>query len=237
MANLEQLHSSLQQFQQRGFGPRGNRTASGLLPKWSEILERFTFNAQDFIKAEAAIMRNSALSNEGKQAAKAELAKSAIEKVSWVGGKLAGAQQARDRWKAVCLDYMAQPKGDAMTLEHRAFEVRVRHRDKPQNEIDMVFLQAAERLDGEVMRALQAGPGGPMIAGEMLSRAEHIYAERRNPQLFQQWQEIEVLIEHIEGVANHGAQVLLTMTLGAERPAILKALGLQEAKEEVPAHA
>lgn len=157
-----------------------------------------------------------------------------------MGEKLTGAKEVKARQMKVCLDYMTRPKGNESAQEDREREVRDSYRAKPQHDRDMAFFRAAERLDDETMRGLQGGPGGAWIGGESLSRAEQLYAERRNPELYSEWQAIEVFIEHIESLATFAAQVLLTLTMGTERPAILKALGLLDVlttTEEGPAHA
>ncbi len=84
-------------------------------------------------------MRNSRLSNEGKQTAKAELGKAAIQDVKWLGAKLTDAETAAARYKALLLGYMARPKGDA--AEQYALELEVRNdlRAKPQQDRDIAF--------------------------------------------------------------------------------------------------
>lgn len=224
----------------RGFGPKGNRRAPDMLAPFQELVEHARGVNETLTKQHSAIMRDTNLSREGRERALLALGQAAPKNFRFLGEKLTNAQEARDRWKAACLDYMTRPKGNEQVQEDREREVRDSYRAKPQQDRDMVFFRAAERLDGETMRGLQGGPGGPWISGEALSRAEQLYAERRNPELYRQWQEIDVLIEHIEGLATFALQVLLTLTMGTERPAILKALGLPEEPkiaEEAPAHA
>lgn len=236
MSTFEQALSAIQEHQRRGFGDLGNRRAPSMLEKWQQDLERAESNYQDFIEQEASIRRNTTLSNEGKQAAKAELAKTAIKKLSWIGERVANTNAAGERLRATCLDYQTRPKGaNEGVAEAREREVRDSLRTKSQSDRDMAFFRAAEQLDGETMRALMNGPGGPWIEGDILARAETVFAERRNPVAFRSWQELDVYREYLVGIANHAAQVLLTMTVGAERPAILKALGIEE--KEAPAHA
>lgn len=239
MSTPDQLFSSIQAFQQREFGPKGNRRAPGLIGPWMELLQRAAGVVETLAKRESAIMRDTNLSREGRAKALADLGKAAPSDFRFVGEKLTNAQEFKSRCMKACLDYMTRPKGNESVQEDREREVRDSYRAMPQLDRDLAFLKAAEQVNAETMRGLQAGPGGPWISGEALSRAEQLYAERRNPELYAQWQAIEVLIEHIQGIATHAAQVLLTMTMGTERPAILKALGLPEVTttEEGPAHA
>ena len=234
MSIFEQPLSAVREHQRRGFGERGNRKAPSMLERWQEDLQRAESNYQDFIQQEASIMRNSALSNEGKQAAKAELAKTAIRKLSWIGEKVANTSAALGRLRATSIDFMNRPKGIEAVQDAREREVRDSYRAKPHHDRDMAFFRAAERLDSETMRALQEAPGGPWITGDILARAETMFAERRNPVAFQNWQELDVYREYLQGIAAHAASTLLTLTLGAERAAIMTALGIEDT--EAPAH-
>ena len=96
----------------------------------------------------------------------------------------------------------------------------------------MTFLQAAQCLDGESMRALLDGPGGPWISGEVRSRGEELYASRRNAEAFETLRDLGVYEEHLQGVRDHAARVLLTM--GADQARIKEFLGVLT---EEPVHA
>lgn len=244
MQSIELFKASLatykQAFDRRLVGVQGKEPAEKAArtkAAWVAIVERLDLNAADWAKREGEIMRNTRLSNEGKQTAKAELGKAAISDVKWLGDKLIDAEAAAARYKALLFGYMTRPKGDAGEQYARELEVRNGLRSASQVDKDAAFHRAAERLDGEFMRALQNGPGGPWISGEILSRAETAFAQRQNPEVYQQWRDVEVLIEHLRGIAEHGARVLLGLTMGQERLAILKTLGLPDVEEKGPAHA
>lgn len=229
----DQFTAFLTEAKESGLGIQGNRKAPGMLAPYLDIVERVTAANERLTERRSAVMRDANLSREGRERALAALAPVAIKEFSFVGEKLTNAKEAVVRCQTGCLDYRARPTGNEVVQEGREREFRDSLRAKPQHDRDMAFYRAAERLDAEGMRGLMSGPGGPWISGEMLSRGETMYAERRNPQLHEQWQQIDVLIERLEGIARFAAQVLLT--LGAERPATLKALGIEE-KEEA-AHA
>jgi len=240
---LEQALAGIKTLQQRGFGPEGNRQAPDRLERWAEIEDRARVQTEDLSKQEFTIRRDSRLSDAGKAEKGRELAQTATGDFRWIGREITQTSEAQDRLRALCLDYLKAPKdGDKLLAFLREQEVRQHFRDQPEHERRMAFQQAAERLDGETMRAFQTGPGGPWIAGETLQRAEEIYGQRRNPEAWKNMQSLGVYAEHLNVLAMLIARALLSY--GADQSAVEKALAIplgpaREGAEQVqePAHA
>lgn len=231
MTDFNQVRAGIISNQQRGFGPKGNRQAPDRLEKWAEIEDRAQAQVEDLLKRELAIKTDSRLSREGHAEKLRELAAVAVQEFSWIGRELAQVQEAQDRLKSLCLDYLNPLKNSNETVEYfRGKEVRDDLRSQPQRDRDMRFLRAAESLDAEVMRALQTGPGGPWIQGETVERAEQMYGERRNPEAWANLRCLSVYRDHVTALASHVGLALLAWR--AEPSAIKKALGVAVAPEE-----
>lgn len=225
MATAEQFRMSLQQYIQRGFGQP--HKATGMLARWQEDLDHLHRDNEELIEAQSVIMRNNRLSREGRQQDLAELGtETAIKKLAWLGERSARTLEARERLRSLCLDYADRPKGmDPTQAYFREREVRDSLRTHSQHDKEIAFLKAAESLDAESMRALQNGPGGAWIKGDVLVRAEQVYGAIRNPEAWSNLQGVEIYLTHLQGVIQHAARVLLT--LGADPVVVKDVLGIQ----------
>jgi hypothetical protein len=222
---LEQALASIKTLQPRGFGPKGNRQALDRLDRWAEIEDRARSQVEDLSKQESAIRLDSRLSDAGKAEKGLELAQTETTNFGWIGREITQTSEAQDRLRALSLDFLTGAKDADKLLEFlREQEVRQHFRNQPEHERQMAFLKAAERLDGETMRAFQTGPGGPWIAGETLQRAEQSYSERRNREAWKNLQSLGVYAEHLNALAMLIARALLSY--GAEPRAIEKALSI-----------
>lgn len=232
MATPEQLRMSLEQYAQRGFGKP--KVAEGMLERWLSDVNRLQQDNDALIQQRAVIMRNSDLSNEGRQKALTKLANEAVKKLSWVGEKRNRTIDAQARLRTLCLDYMTRPKGaDAMMGYFREREIRDSLRTGSQQDREIAFLKAAERLDAETMRALLDRPGGSLVEGNIRSRGEEQYGARRNPEAWANLHDLDIYLDHLHGVIGHAAHVLLDM--GAD-PAVVKETLAEESVKQV-AHA
>jgi hypothetical protein len=194
-------------------------------------MDRARAQVEDLLKREFAIKKDSRLSAEGKVEKLRELAEVATEEFRWIGREVDHIHEAQARLNALCLDYLIVPRDTDKQIQYwREMEIRQSLRHQPEHVRNIAFLKAAEQLDGETMRAIQTGPGGPWIAGEPIKRAEEIYGQRRNPEAWKTLQSLNVYLEHVLGVADHIAQALLTWR--AEPSSIKKALGINMASEE-----
>jgi hypothetical protein len=162
------------------------------------------------------------------------LAEAAAKELAWIGTKVAELLEAKARLRALIFDFMPRLKGNEVVQYWREREMRDSLRGRPQLERDMTFLQAAQRLDGESMRALLDGPGCPWISGEVRSRGEELYASRRNAEAFETLRDLGVYEEHLQGVRDHAARVLLTINHGTDPARIKEFLGVLT---EEPVHA
>jgi hypothetical protein len=231
---FDQVLASMISNRQRRFGQKGNREAPDRLERWAEIEDRARAQVEDHLKRELAIKTDSRLSAEGRAEKLHELAQTGTEECSWLGRELAQIHEIEERLKSLCLDYMAMPKNSNESVEYfRGKEVRDDLRGQPQHDRDMRFLRAAESLDAEVMRALQSGPGGAWVKGEVVQRAEEMYGQRQDPSAWARLQSLKVYLQHVEALATHIGLALLA--LRADPSAIKKALGVAVAPEE-PAH-
>ena len=229
--DFSQVLAGIVSNQQRGFGPTGNRQAPDRRERWAEIENRAQAQVEDILKRELAIKADGRLSREGRAEKLRELAAVAAQEFSWIGREIAQVHEVEGRLKSLALDYLAVPKdADKQVQYWREKEARDEFRGRPQHDKNMRFLQAAEAKDHEVMRALQAGPGGPWIQGETLQRAEEMYGQRRDPEAWARLQSLRVYLDHMQGLAAHIGLALLAWR--AEPAAIKKALGVAVAPEE-----
>lgn len=225
MVTPEQLVARSQEDQRRATSAPHHGESQ--LSRWVEIAVMVERQAQEWVKQEAAISRDTRLSDQGRREAMAAHAQKAVPETKWLGDKRNQIIETIARLRALCLDFMERPKGADLTEAYfRERELRDGLRGRPQVERDGAFLRAAERLDRETMRALLDAPGAePWVSEEARRRGETSYGQRKNAEVWARVQDLEVLLDHVSGLADHVGQVLLTM--GGEPSAIKKALGIQ----------
>lgn len=200
---------------------------------WVDIRNRALAWKEKFSEQPSAILRNRALSDLGRREAIAGVANAALQDpmILELQSKRTEIIEAKTRLTGLTLNYMTRPKDrNEQELFARERELRLGFRDRPQADRDVAFLMAAQRLDAETMRALIDAPGTePWISGEARRRGDEVFGQRNNPAYWQKIHDLDVLLEHLEGLANFAVQVLLTM--GADPAKIKETLGIQSEGE------
>lgn len=224
MATTGELGMSLKEYRRNPF--HNPTRAEGQVLRFVEIVTQTEGWNESVAKREFAIANNSNLSDVGKRDARSKLALEALQELRFLGDKLSQTIEAIDRLKRQSLDYGTRPKGADPLLSYlREREVRDYLCDATFQEREIAFLRAAERLDAETMRAMLDAPGQPWITADMRARGDEAYGERKNPEAWLMIQDLDVLREHVQGIANHAGHVLLT--LGAGSAAIKDAIAAQ----------
>jgi hypothetical protein len=187
------------------------------------------------VEREAAISRDSRLSDEGRRLAKAELAQSLIEDMRWLGNERRKSIEIQTRMRALVLDYLERPKDvDPDIAYKREKEIRDDYRARPQQERDLAFMKAAEVRNAEVMRALLTAPGiEPWISEDIHRRGDTVYGRAKNAEIWGRLEDLDVLLDYVGGLADHAALALVSM--GADRAGVKEALAITSIVSDEPA--
>lgn len=190
---------------------------------------------QTFRRKESDVLANGHLSDLGRQAAIRKVAAEAAGDLGPLRRPITATKEAMGRLKSVVLDYMSLPEGqDKLEALLLAQEVRTEYRSRPQSEKDGAFIQAAERLDRATLRAFQTAPAGPWVSGEMLQRAEQVYAEHNNPDVLEQLRRLQQLFDHYVSLSRMIALALLAYDLVPDQVEQALGVSLQEMQIDRP---
>lgn len=169
------------------------------------------------------VLKDRALSPEGKVQKLATLAERITPDFSFLGNVLQQADAARDRLTKLLYDPItAKPKGNEIVIFLREQEIRQALRSASASERQAKFLLALEADDLETSRALLDWPGGPMISADIRRRGEEAYARRVNAPAWEKLQAVEYMREHLASLATQTGQWL--MSLGATPERVQKAV-------------
>lgn len=219
------LLRSLEAQRGHGFGRTGNRQAEAHLERFENFLDMTTKLVQGVVANAAAIRKNPKLSQVGQDEELQKLATATIDDVEYLGKERSTVGEAIGRLRDVALDFRVPPKDADKTLEFwRGWELRQDFRHRPEAERVHAFLAAAERGDGETMRAFVTGPGLPLVSGELIQRAEEIYAQKKSPEVWSTLQGLEIYRDGLGALASQVASALVTHRAGRE--SIEKALSI-----------
>lgn len=172
------------------------------------------------------IQRDRERSDEGKKKAWASLATSEATQFAFIGGHRTNTAERVSSLESTNYGFLNMPQESEMkTLirELRAGELRA-----PYNKSDnrnKAYLEALERDDIETAQAFINAPGGSWVSDESKRRGAEAYATRHTPKEFQELQDILVVQEHIDMVAEQTRQALTA--LGGDPVVIAKALKVQ----------
>lgn len=241
MTGYEQALASSKTLRTRGLGPRANKQEdSDNLKRRQELDDRTGALLEHLHGQERAILANKRLSDLGRTERVRELAQSEAKEFGYLGREFTKTREVMNRLKALCLDYRIVPKDADKQVEYlRGWEVRQDFRHRPQHEREGAFFSAAERLDGEYMRAFLTGPGLPLVTGDIVGRAEEAYGQRRNPEAWDTLQRTSQYHEYVLGLARIVAWALTSYVVppadiekALQTP--LVELGIEPAKQPLP---
>lgn len=95
------------------------------------------------------------------------------------------------------------PIEEDRTLRYlREQEIRMGWRDKPQAERDREYIRALHAGDHETARALSNAPGGPLVTADTKRRVDTAYAEQRFPAAYENFSQVSVLREQLQGLSD-----------------------------------
>lgn len=178
-----------------------------------------------FRRKESDILADGHLSDLGRQDKLRRVAAEAAGDLGPLRRPIVAAKELQGRHKNVVLDYQQLPEGqDRLEALLLAQEVRAEFRTLRQDQRDAGFIAAAQRGDRVTMRAMMSAPAGAWISGETLQRAEQLYASKRDPEVWEQLQRLQGLLDHLTSLARMIALALLAYHL--EPAQIETALGL-----------
>lgn len=219
------LLRSLEPQRGHGFSRTGNRQAEAHRERWEGFLDMTIRLVQTVVANAAAIRKNPRLSPVGQDAELQKLATATIDDVGYLGKEISTTLEALTRVRAVALDFNVIPRDADKTFQFwREWEIRQDYRNRPEAERQAAFLAAATRGDAEFMRAFISGPGLPLVSGELVARAEALYAEKKHPEAWSTLQGLQVYHDRLGELAGHVGQALLTWK--ADPSAIEKNLGI-----------
>ncbi len=174
--------------------------------------------------AEQGILRDRTTSDEGKLNALVTLAEKSVERFAFLGRMAEQASVSMDDYERQLYADLEVPAkesdGARLVRELRACEVRGLHEG---DNYDAVFLQALEKGNMEVARALLDAPTGSLVSDDVLQRGKVQFAQRTNKALYTKWQSVERLRDRLQGIANFVAKMLLR--LGAKPETVAAVFG------------
>jgi hypothetical protein len=157
---------------------------------------------------------NPHLSQDGKRARVAELATKADMSVLTTVRTETQAHRARLH---TLLFAMPTSKEDPVLVRLDAREIRDSVKGLSQPKIDQIYLDAVTAGQHEKVRALTTGPLGSLVSAEFQQRVEEDHAQHSQPAVYENYQQVTLLQEHLDGLHDHASRALKAM--GAADPA------------------
>lgn len=94
-------------------------------------------------------------------------------------------------------------------------EIRSELKGTSQHERDLAYLNAVQADQHETVRALTAGPRGSLVSAEFQQRIMNEHAQKSQPAVFANYEQAQILKEHLDSLETHATQVL--QALGAPK--------------------
>ena len=78
-----------------------------------------------------------------------------------------------------------------------------------------MFFNAVKSGRHETVRALTGGPLGSLVSEDLRQRAQTEHAQQTQPAVYENFEQVKLLEEHLDGLHNHATGALRDMGLGS----------------------
>lgn len=185
-------------------------------------LTKLIAQLQEYDTAELKILHNEHLAQGGKMAAIRELGEKFVPTTAWLKNLSTKHQKEDEGFRTRLFDVKSPIEND-LVREMRRQEIRRPLARQNQAERDVAFYRAAEQDNDEMLDAMLSSPTGPMVSDGERTRALDARAQRRQPQVYEAYQQNQLLLEYVHMLQELLGRRLHAIGVGVE--AIRSSLG------------